>query len=649
VARPEGLVNIDVPEDDATKAAAALGLTVVALRFIDQMGPVDWTCHPAVFVPLDERWGHVAGWIPSDGGPLWEAVAVGDLTAEHVAGLGGAMAAIRGLPPDQLGRSQFSRGGKWIDQTLDNFADREQRGGGMSAFPTVVWATGKDQLEDCLFFWNLRALRPIRLGDMPMLILPADDIRHWVNFSNEFRSGLHRTGRFSPDVIIGSHSLDKPQLDEIAAFLALQPAEANIESGGGWPLPTHNEPYTYTTTADLDEIGLDIRQYLVFERSYGLDTDFDVQLFRRDTTVRFPSPVKFQTSGRTMVRLSGAPFEALPKRQPIAELVIRNGQWRGNSLQILTMAVTNYLFQINIPSLPEVIETLLGGVTANWQLSGKGAIGAGLQGDKEIAALLENGVAEVIGELTTPRRKHLMKELRDAGLTGEFTPELEELAARWAIRQERIYRSADQLPGGVKAGALNTLERLCDLGFAERGFEIHCGRCQTKSFVLLHDTLDRGRPTCPACHSPQGYAHSGASLRTLYRLDGAIDFASDQGVIPHLLVVAALLQQKSDSWFLPGVDLWFPDEDRKREVDIFGVFSGQVLGGEIKTKAAEFTLEQVQRDIEVSKRLGVDVHLMAAVDKIGEDQRSLVAQLCKDTGVELLVLDKEQLRPGTPR
>src|SRR5437763_421354 len=71
VAKPEGLVNIDVLEEDAAKVAGTLGLPVVALRYVGQMGPVDWTCHPDVFVPRAERWGRTSGYIAREDGPLW--------------------------------------------------------------------------------------------------------------------------------------------------------------------------------------------------------------------------------------------------------------------------------------------------------------------------------------------------------------------------------------------------------------------------------------------------------------------------------------------------------------------------------------------------------------------------------------------------
>ena len=75
-----------------------------------------------------------------------------------------------------------------------------------------------------------------------------------------------------------------------------------------------------------------------------------------------------------------------------------------------------------------------------------------------------------------------------------------------------------------------------------------------------------------------------------YRLNSHLDFLSDQGVLPHLLAIAALQRQGKKSHFVPGVDVWFSqDLSDKPEADIFGVRDGQVLCGEVKTSASEFT------------------------------------------------------------
>ncbi|MFE2164924.1 hypothetical protein ACFXB3_07595 [Streptomyces sp. NPDC059447] len=116
-------------------------------------------------------------------------------------------------------------------------------------------------------------------------------------------------------------------------------------------------------------------------------------------------------------------------------------------------------------------------------------------------------------------------------------------------------------------------------------------------------------------------------------------------MLTHLLVVAALQKRAPDSHFLPGVDVVFDDGDTK-EVDIFGVYEGKVLAGEAKVSATEFANEgQIRRDIELSRRLKADVHVMAAIDVIPEPLLEEAREHCGMAGLELLVLHEPDLRP----
>ena len=82
-------------------------------------------------------------------------------------------------------------------------------------------------------------------------------------------------------------------------------------------------------------------------------------------------------------------------------------------------------------------------------------------------------------------------------------------------------------------------------------------------------------------------------------------------------------------------------------MDIFGVCDGRVLAGEVKTKAIDFTDEQIARDTELSHRLGADTHLLAAVDKVPEQIAAAAQQACNRHGLKLIILQKADLRPGT--
>jgi len=130
-----------------------------------------------------------------------------------------------------------------------------------------------------------------------------------------------------------------------------------------------------------------------------------------------------------------------------------------------------------------------------------------------------------------------------------------------------------------------------------------------------------------------------------YQLNSYIDLASDQGVLPHLLVAAALRNKHPETFLLLGTKV-FPNDGKPPEVDIFGVCNGEVLAGEVKTKAADFTDDQIARDTELSHRLGADTHLLAAVDEVPVEVVANAQQACDRLGLKLMILQKADLRPG---
>jgi hypothetical protein len=129
----------------------------------------------------------------------------------------------------------------------------------------------------------------------------------------------------------------------------------------------------------------------------------------------------------------------------------------------------------------------------------------------------------------------------------------------------------------------------------------------------------------------------------MYRLNTFIDEAADRGVLPHLMTVAALFEQHPTSHVLPGIDLRF-EGGVKREADVYGIWQGKVISGEIKTSPGDFDATQIEHDVDTSARLGVDIHLMASVHPIGEETRSAAQTACAAKGIKLLVFDQGHLR-----
>lgn len=254
--------------------------------------------------------------------------------------------------------------------------------------------------------------------------------------------------------------------------------------------------------------------------------------------------------------------------------------------------------------MEDAVSVVLSEVTTEGRSSDKGKIGSALRADTGISALLKPGTYEAVMELTTPRAARLHRELRNLHTTGvQLDQAAARLVAEWGHRGERRYRDASQVskprrswkPSWTWAG-LN------------EGSRSPAPTAVSAPSSRWPKVPTRGPATCSGCRSHQRYTLATTTPKIVYRLDALVDRASEQGVLPHLLVIAALHHQDPKSSLLPGADVVFPDGQRA-EVDVFGVHQARVLAGEVKTKAADSTP-------------------------------------CLDAGLDLLVLDATQLRPG---
>jgi hypothetical protein len=627
-------VNVDVAEADASAAAGGLGLELIPVGQVGTAGISMYAVHAAWAGPvsLPDPNAFVIG---RENGPLWEITAAGDLSPEHLAGLRTDALWVRRAAEDEVARSQLW-GHTLIERTVSQFSEHWARGG-PSACPAMVWITEPDSVADCVYFWNLRALRPLRLRTVPMLLIPAGQVQYWLGFADQLAHVLERPDEFAPDAAIRSLSVGEDRLGEDAAQLGLDLFEGEPWSGLRDPAPLRQPPFTYR--ADLE-----VRVWFRFERHYGEVTDVDVHLLRDRTTIRFTSPVTFRGGGMTLVRLSGPPFDPLPKRQAVASRILNGASWSHDSLQVMTFAQNDYWFELHIPELREAADAVLGEVTVRHELSDKGKLGMAWLEGRDVSPLLEPGVFATIRALTTPRSKELLRELRRLKADGSVDDELAEVAAHWGGRVERRYRDASQVEGLPPSDATRILERLCALGWAERGLRISCGACGLAGFVGMHATT--GHATCPGCSAPASYA-VGSSLTVYYRLDSYLDRLSDQGVLPHLLTVAALARRAKASFFLPGTNLWFGSGERPdAEADVFGILDGKVLTGEVKTSAAEFTEEQITRDTDLSRKLAVDTHILAATDDIPDGVIGMAQTACTARGLALITLQRADLLPA---
>jgi hypothetical protein len=540
--------------------------------------------------------------------------------------------------PDQVARNVLAAR-TFLDQSVTAFAESFSRGG-PSSISTVVWITRPNDFRDCLYFWNLRALRSLR-PPQPMLLLPHNEVQHWLEFARDFATVLARPNRFAPDVVIGSLGVPEVRLREIASLLGLEPSVREPKAGIGWQGSVRTSPFDYLTNSVMNPA-----QAFVFERRYGAVIEAEAHVFSGKASLRFPTPVRFLDIGKTLIELRSPIFDGLPQRDELAEYIIRGGIWRHGGIQFGAVAMSSdYWYEIQVPTLGEAVDVVLRACTSEYVLSDKGKLASSLVSDANLDVLLEPNIYEAIRKLQTPRSTAFKKALKLEQRKGTPKQEILEFAELWGGRSERSYQTATNL-GLPDGGAVTALERLCALGWAERGLSIRCERCLVQSFVPMNATT--GPALCPGCGSNQSYKsdkkNKAESLAIYYRLNSFVDRASDQGVLPHLLVMAALKLRKKKSWLLPGVNIEFPDS-QLFEVDVVGVFGGKVLAGEVKSRPQDFSPKQIKRDVELSKRLTADVHVMASVDHIPEEAIAMAQEAADRAGLELLILTRDDLRP----
>ncbi|NUP74403.1 MAG: hypothetical protein HOQ07_07120 [Sinomonas sp.] len=644
--RADGAVNVNLPAAVAESAAGALGLALVPLRDIDEYGPVIGTSHPGIVGGARTADGFNGFLIASRNGKLWEAAVAGDLTDEHEHALTPELLSVRrphasnyeiGLA--QLGPHARTLAARTVLEFGENRAENNP-----ALRPTVVWVTQGDDVHDIVEFWNVRALRSVRFGEMPMMLLPRDEIEYWTEFDRHMLSALGRPNSFEPDVVLASRSVSKEDLTEFAAKIGLVAADAEPHSR---PAPTgqptiRTEPFTYNILDDL-------LPWVSFHRTYGRSASVVAAVYDEHSTLEFPSPVPFTGSGKTQLLIGGPALAGLPRQPVLAGMIKERGLWRDSGIQITTLAQSAYRIELTVPRLAEATRAVLSDATTKWALSDKGAVGIGLLENTDIRVLLEPDVFEALLALTTPRSKHMAAELARAlgREVTDLTDAERQLAERWSGRAERQFRSAANLPlDGLKGpDRLHALDRLAGVGWAERGLQVACQVCRLDSFLPLAEEHARGQAYCPGCGSPSRYIRGNTSVEIAYRLDSRIDRAADQGVLAHLLTIAALRSKYTSLHLLPGVDVWLQGETEKKEIDLYGICDGEIAAGEVKQSPEDFTEEQMRSDVQKSAHVGADIHIMASPGTIAASARALATRICEEAGLELVLMDKTDLRP----
>ncbi len=637
-ARVDAVVNVGVHLAAAQAAADRLRLPLVDIAHIDKIGPAAWSAHPANLA--DTIFNRDHGAVARPDGPLWEAAAVGALTTAAAQDLVGAGVSVyAGQTPDVLARAALDR--RTLIERTDVQFGTTLTINAFPAVPAIVHVTKPDSVNDIVWFWNVRALRKIGDGPPFELLLPDVDFGAWLGFADQLAAALARPDVIEPDVVITSLSAPPERLIEVGEALGLRPSTEPTRSQHRWPPPPlRTAPHTF-------QHDIDPRNYIVFDRTYGKRERVVTQLYRDDTHLIFDSPVQATGPGRSWLRISSDAFARFPRRPRVAALVSENASWRGDQLELATDLVHTYRLTMRIPSDAAVLAAVLEDVVPISTLSDKGRLGAAVlqQLDGSIEFLLDRGVAEAVTALTTKRSRQMLRELRRARASGDIeNATIVEAILAWGSRVSRFYGPPTLLaePAAGKDRA-RPFETLVAHGWAERGLAVECGRCRISSFVELRQVGEDGR--CPACGAPAEFKVAGAQLAVQYRLNSFVDLVSDQGVLPHLLALAALQRTEPQTHLRLGTDVTFAD-GTAAEIDLLGIVGGRVVAGEVKTAATEHTAEQIRADVAHAAALTADVYILATTSNTTAAQRRTARSAAHRSGLDALILDGSQLRPG---
>jgi len=644
IAKIDGLVDMGLADGVAAGIGTELGLPTVAHAYIGQEFP--FRCAPNPFSVLAER---IDGYSPvsaAEDSPLWASTAAGAFNQAARQWLRDNFSpmqpGVQTTPwgEDQLGTAQLVRS-TWLDRTVHHFAETygSQTAGNL---PLILWVTEGDSLDDCLDFWNLRALRPLAFGSMPMGLVPVEAFEHWINLPQQLLGQLGRAGAPTPDVFLTSRSVAGDRLQAIAERMGLKKQDEGenvLTPVLAFDLLTRQKepPYQYHVLAYTHSVALN-------ERRYGVSIQADAYVSGPVANLRFDSPVEID-GGQLLLRLGGALFDGLPRRPEVAELISSGSTWREDDLQLAHFGQRHYALQLRIPPLADCLDAVLARNTDSYSPSAPGVLAEALASKGGTAGLLEPGVLPMIRQLATPRRERLVKELAAQGISFETAQDLHALVGDWADHRTRTYKAASDLPNDPGWDRHTVLNRLADLSWAERGAEIACQTCRTKTYLPIDSVPARGAPICPACLTPGALTARGGTDPTMfYRLDGLIDTLADQGVLPHLVAMAALQRDHERVWLRPGTLLKLGPKEH--EVDILGFIDEDLLYGEVKSEGFRLTNKEIDDDLPICATLGVNVYVLAALDDIPDQLTRHAQEMCDQHGIVLRVLAR--LDPASP-
>ena len=611
------------------------GREVVTLEWIQQ----HLTLHAVAAQPDLDALSNVFGARPDD--PITYMSALGAAWAQDQLDIW--RQARIGVFPQPFGLEQLA-GAQLNDSSLIAATGRqcgETRVEGIAGGPVVVFLADPDSLEEALWYWNIRALTPLRLGHFQMCLLPLGDLPRDLH---QLLEGCCRRKhyRYTPDVLAYSTTADPATVGRSMTAIGL------VEDSSGtfsmhWPNPAD----AGALVGELTVAVANPMQLVAGRRDFGQRSKTPTSLRRKETIVDVDSPVRFRYfGGQVRVRFSGSPVFALPESASAAKLFHRDAFQAQTFVELATAPQNHYTLSLDIPDRLAVLSAYLADRHIPYSISDKGRLALGVQNAAPDLNRLRDPIAlAVIDALTTHRLKYELREIQNQFPNGD--PERLEAIARSLLNVRQSTRTLDQIFSELCANGVTTtrpvvgtmLVSLTDAGLIFRGLETACHVCGMRSFTELTETTAPAK--CPGCRAHASYSADDRNQPVLhYRLNALLDRASDQGALGHLAVAAALidLHGENNVAHLPGVNLTGPGGVTK-EADSLALVRGDVWLGEVKPRGELFTGEQVARDLDLAEMVGAKTYLMASTSDFDNAVIKDALEAASARRMQLAVLD----------
>jgi hypothetical protein len=512
---------------------------------------------------------------------------------------------------------------------------------GISGGPIVVFFADPRSLDDAIWYWNIRALTPLRLGGFETCLVPIGDLP--ADFRQIFEGVcMRKYYRYTPDILTFSRAVDAAAVHGYVAALGLVE-----DTSGKFSMQFPNPADAGAVLGSLSVAFGNPTQLVVGGRKFGQRSVSPTLLRRKQTIVDVESPVRFRFfGGDVRVRFSGPDAFTLPESPSAVKLFDKNAIQAQQCVEVNTRPQNHYTFRLDVPDRLSVLAAYLSDRHITHTLSDKGHLAMGVQqATPDINQLRDPAALAVIDALTTHRFEHELREIRRQFQDGDPDDLAQIASALLSVRQrtrtlDQIFGELHEKGSNAERSAVGTiLGSLSDAGMVFRGLEADCHVCRMKSFIGLPETTVPA--TCPGCRSHATYSPDEKGQPVLhYRLNALLDRASDQGALGHLIVAAALrdLYGEENVAHLPGVNLT-GSGGRTREADSLALVQGDVWLGEVKPRGDLFTKEQIDRDLELAELVGAKTYLIAALGGLDEPAIGVALDATVAKGMQLAVLD----------